>query len=279
MPNASGPNLPSLGYYLIFVFCLDVKTIDRDVLYIKLDLQTLIPNIKLDLSPNLRILRTRGSRKVGNARYLSPYSQEGAPKPHPNTNPYAPLRASALSTLEAMGYDPSTMVERGVVWAEDQDPFGHVMHSQYMHFLGACFHRFMESYSEILSEQEYDDMIHARTVVPVIRKYELEIRRQTKYPDSVCWVTEQLIAAYREDRVEPTRNSGTTSLFSLKQQAIVAQVKGSVTYMDVKTGRPIDIRSLGGGWPALYDDLTCKSERANTLREQWEVDHPGKSKI
>lgn len=78
------------------------------------------------------------------------------------------------------------MVERGVVWAEDQDPFGHVMHSQYMHFLGACSHRFMESYSEFLGEEEYDDMIHARTVVPVIRKYELEIRRQVKYPDSVC---------------------------------------------------------------------------------------------
>lgn len=124
--------------------------------------------------------------RLADSAYLSPYSQEGAPKPHPNINPYAPLRASALSTLEALGYDPSTMVERGVVWAEGQDPFGHVMHSQFMHFLGACFYRFMESYSEFLSEQEYDDMIYAKTVVPVIRKYELDIRRQVKYPDSVC---------------------------------------------------------------------------------------------
>ncbi|KAK8089872.1 hypothetical protein PG997_004833 [Apiospora hydei] len=84
-----------------------------------------------------------------------------------------------------MGYDPATMVERGVVWAEDQDPFGHVMQSQYMHFLGTCFHRVMESYDEHLTEQEYDDMIHARTVVPVVRRYELDIRRQVKYPDSV----------------------------------------------------------------------------------------------
>ncbi|KAG8166022.1 hypothetical protein KVR01_004574 [Diaporthe batatas] len=210
--------------------------------------------------------------RLADSAYLSPYSQEGAPRPHPNTNPYAPLRASALSTLEAMGYDPSTMVERGVVWAEDQAPFGHVMHSQYMHFLGTCFHRFMEGYDEFLSEQEYDDMIHARTVVPVIRKYELDIRRQVKYPDS-------LIAAYRQDRIEPTRNSGTTSLFSLRQQAIVAQVKGSVTYMDVKTGRPDDIQSRGGGWPVLYAGLTRKSESANAMREKWEADHPAKSKI
>jgi hypothetical protein len=250
--------------------------------------------------------QTRVTRLADSA-YLSPYSHSGAPKPHPNTDPYAPLRASALSTLEALGYDPSTMVERGVVWAEDQDPFGHVMHSQYMHFLGTCFHRFMESYDEFLSEQEYDDMIHARTVVPVLRKYELDIRRQVKYPDSVCIVLpmvnvlldlvpcrspyaarltmggfttwKQLIAAYRQDRVEPTRNSGTTSLFSLKQQAIVAQVIGSVTYMDVKTGRPTDIRKLGGGWPALYDGLANKSERAITLRKKWEAEHPTKSKV
>lgn len=124
--------------------------------------------------------------RLADSAYLSPYSQEGAPRPHPNGNPYAPLRARALATLEALGYDPSTMVERGVVWAEDQDPFGHVMHSQYVHFLGACSHRFMESFNEFLSEEEYEDMIHGRTVVPVVRKYELEIRRQVKYPDSVC---------------------------------------------------------------------------------------------
>ncbi|KUI60907.1 hypothetical protein VP1G_08121 [Cytospora mali] len=210
--------------------------------------------------------------RLAESAYLSPYSHSGASKPHPNTDPYAPLRANALSTLEAMGYDPSTMVERGVVWAEDQDPFGHVMHSQYMHFLGTCFHRFMESYDEFLSEQEYNDMIYARTVIPALRKYELDIRRQVKYPDS-------LIAAYRQDRVEPTRNSGTTSLYSLKQQAIVAQVKGSVTYMDVKTGRPIDIRTLGDGWVALYDGLTQKSASANALKKNWEDNNPTNSKI
>ncbi|ROW11897.1 hypothetical protein VPNG_04906 [Cytospora leucostoma] len=210
--------------------------------------------------------------RLADSAYLSPYSHTGAPKPHPNTDAYATLRASALSTLEAMGYDPSTMVERGVVWAEDQDPFGHVMQSQYMHFLGTCFHRVMESYDEFLSKQDYNDMINARTVVPALRKYEMDIRRQVKYPDS-------LIAAYRQDRVEPTRNHGTTSLYSLRQQAIVAQVKGSVTYMDVKTGRSVDIRTFGDGWLALYDGLTQKSARANALREKWASDNPTKSKF
>lgn len=60
------------------------------------------------------------------------------------------------------------------------------VHSQYMHFFGTCFHRFMEGYDQWLSDKEYEDMIHARNVMPVVRKYELEIRRQVKYPDTVC---------------------------------------------------------------------------------------------
>ena len=125
------------------------------------------------------------SSRLSQSAYNSPYSHAGAPGPHPNADPYAPLRTRALATLEAMGYDPQTMVERGVLWAEDQDPFGHVMQSQYMHFLGTCFHRVMESYDEFLSETEYNDMILAKSIAPVIRKYELDIKRQVKYPDSV----------------------------------------------------------------------------------------------
>lgn len=204
--------------------------------------------------------------RLAESAYNSPYSHAGAPGPHPNTDPYAALRGRALSTLEAMGFDPETMVERGVLWAEDQDPFGHVMQSQYMHFLGTCFHRVMESYDGFLGRQEYEDMIQARSVVPAIRRYDLDIRRQVKYPDS-------LIVAYRQDLIEPTRNHGTTILFSLKQQAIVAQVKGSVTYMNAATGRPIDIRTLGGGWARLYEGFTLKSQQAAALKAKWDSEH------
>lgn len=143
--------------------------------------------------------------RLAESAYSSPYSRTGAPEPHPNTDPYASLRARALSTLEAMGYDPQTMVERGVSWAEDQDPFGHVMQSQYMHFLGPCLTRIMESYNEYLSEQEFNDMITGKSVTPLIRKYELEIRRQVKYPDSV---SPSPIDSYsRIRRIWPKRDS------------------------------------------------------------------------
>jgi len=190
-----------------------------------------------------------------------------------------------------MGYDPATMVERGVLWAEDQDPFGHVMQAQFMHFLGTCFHRVMESYAEYMSEDEYNDMVTAKSVIPVVRRYELDIRRQVKYPDTVsrCGIhpcrgdqhktdVKQLIAAYREDGIEPTRNHGTTSLFSLKQQAIVAEVKGSTTYVDVKSGRPVDIRTLGGGWANVFDAFTKKAETSKKIKAKWDCEHPPKSR-
>jgi hypothetical protein len=54
-----------------------------------------------------------------------------------------------------------------------------------MHFFGLVFHRVMESYTEYFDEEEYDGMLKGRTVIPVVRKYELDIRRVVAYPDSV----------------------------------------------------------------------------------------------
>ncbi|KAI1824021.1 hypothetical protein F4861DRAFT_539483 [Xylaria intraflava] len=207
------------------------------------------------------------SLRLAQSAYNSPYSRAGAPVPHPNSDPYSPLRSRALSDLEDMGYDPTTMAEHGVVWAEDQDPYGHVMHSQYMHWAGSCLYRIMESYDEWLTKQECDDMIQGKNVIIVLKKYELDIRRQVRYPDSI-------IAAYHQGFIEPTRNNGTVSLYSLKQQAIVANVKGSTSYVNVKTGRPVDIRTLGGNWPALYEAFVKKSEDAKNLKEKWDRAHP-----
>ncbi|KLJ05824.1 hypothetical protein EMPG_10742 [Blastomyces silverae] len=207
------------------------------------------------------------SSRLADSSYQSPYASNGAPGAHPNTDPYAALRGRALSTLEAMGFDPKTMIEHGILWAEHQDPYGHVNTGQIMSFFGGCFFRVLESYEEFLSKEELDGMIEAKTVVPLVRKYELDIQRQVIYPDVV-------IGAFRQDQIEPTRNNGTTVLFSLKQQAIVAEVRGSTTYMDVKTARPVDIRTLGGGFLALYEGFKKKSEQSKLLKEKWDKEHP-----
>ena len=59
------------------------------------------------------------------------------------------------------------------------------MQSKYAHFLGTCFHRIMESYAEYLDEEEYENMVLRKTTIPVIKKYNLDIRRQVMYPDTV----------------------------------------------------------------------------------------------
>lgn len=227
------------------------------------------------------------SARLAASSYLSPYARHGAPRPHPNTDPYAPLRARALSTLEAMGFDADTMVEHGVLWAEHQDPFGHVMQAQFMSFMGASWIRALESYDEFLSPEELEGIMQAKTMAPMVRRLEVEIKRQVKYPDVVSVHSgtfaaslvlirsrKQVIAAYRHERMDQFSNGGTSVLFSLKQQAIVAQVTGTSMHVDVRTGRPRDIRTLGGGFPALLQGLVKKSEKARVLMEKWEWDHP-----
>ena len=51
------------------------------------------------------------------------------------------------------------------------------MQSQYMHFLGIYLHRVIESYNKFLCKVEYSDIILAKSIALVIRKYELEITR------------------------------------------------------------------------------------------------------
>lgn len=44
--------------------------------------------------------------------------------------------------------------------------------------------------------------------------------------------------------------------------------------MDVKSGRPVDIRTLGGGWPNLFNAFTEKSSKAKALYEKWAKENP-----
>jgi hypothetical protein len=127
-------------------------------------------------------LSSRSSPRLAQSAYHSPYTRAGAPTPHPNSDPYTSLRRQALATLESMGYDPETMTERGVKWGEDLEPYDK---SQYMAFLGTCFHRITESHDKFLSDEEYNNMTQRKTVFTKIKNFELQIRRGVRYPDSV----------------------------------------------------------------------------------------------
>ncbi|KAF4465881.1 hypothetical protein FALBO_7274 [Fusarium albosuccineum] len=209
-----------------------------------------------------------GSRLLAKSAYNSPLSRIGA-----NNDSYAALRASALETLTGMGFDPETMIEHGVAWADDQDPFGHVKQSKYMEFVGTCLHRVTESYAKYLSKEEYTAMITGKGVIPVLKKYETDIRRQVKYPDTI-------IVGFRMDGLEPDRSVGTAVLYSLTQQATVVVVKGFSVYVDTRTGRPVDLRTTGPGFKVMFDALTEQVKITKEMREAWIEKHPNaKSKI
>ncbi|GAD94983.1 hypothetical protein SNOG_08574 [Paecilomyces variotii No. 5] len=207
--------------------------------------------------------RCAGFDTCNSLTYFSPYGRAGAEAPHPNyIDEWTLRRTRALRTLEAMGYEPQTMAEIGVTFAEDQDPCGHVTTAQYIPYFVPCWYRAQESITEFLSPEEYQDMIRGRSVIPVMKNYELAFQRQVKYLDA-------LIAVYREEKVTP----GTACLYSLKQQAIVAQTTGTTTWVNAKTRRPIDIRTLGGGWPDFYGGFAKKAQRNVALKEKFEKGH------
>lgn len=112
-------------------------------------------------------------------------SSHYSPTPNNPSSPYTPLRASVLVTATAMDYDPTTMVERGVMWADDQDPFAHVTNTAFPHFLSMCNFRVVEGFEQWLGEEEYGHMVAGKGVGPLVRKYEISIRKVVKYPDSM----------------------------------------------------------------------------------------------
>jgi hypothetical protein len=46
----------------------------------------------------------------------------------------------------------------------------------------------------------------------------------------------------------------------------VADYHRSITYLDAKTRRPVDIRTLGGGWPNVFESFLRKAEHSQILQ-------------
>ena len=99
---------------------------------------------------------------------------------------YAPLREKVVAQATAMGYDVPTMTEHGVVWADDQDPFGHVGGATYIHLLFKCNFRLFESFAKTL-KHKYEGLFRATEVGVMTKTYATDLKRQVTYPDCVSW--------------------------------------------------------------------------------------------
>ncbi|KAJ7160217.1 hypothetical protein C8R46DRAFT_1038509 [Mycena filopes] len=179
---------------------------------------------------------------------------------------YALMRKAIVDEATAMGYDVPTMTEHGIVWADDQDPFGHVGGSTFARLSFKANFRVFESFAAVLGDK-YEDLRRAQGVGMIIRSYNMELKRQVKYPD--C-----LLVATRMSEVYPDRYFGITTYWSYQQQAIVAESSGYAVFFDYRTNKVANLVELGGVYADLQRVLTEKSKKSNELHAQWIAAHP-----
>ncbi|KAJ7738385.1 hypothetical protein B0H16DRAFT_1424921 [Mycena metata] len=187
---------------------------------------------------------------------------------------YAPLRKAIVDQATAMGYDVPTMAEHGVAWADDQDPFGHVGGSTFARLIFKLNFRVFESFAKTLGDK-YEDLQLARGVGMIIRSYNMELKRQVKYPD--CF-----LLASRISEVYPDRYFGITTFWSYQQQAIVAESTGYAVFFDYRKQQVANLLEYGGVYADLHKELTERSKKSNELHAQWVLKHPklaGKAKL
>ncbi|GAP93056.1 putative protein [Rosellinia necatrix] len=181
---------------------------------------------------------------------------------------YKPLREKIVSQALAQGYDESTMMEHGVSWADDQDPWGHIMNAGYPHFASASNFRLFESFEEHLKEK-FQDLMKVRGIGVIVKTTTLDIKRPVSYPDSI-------IVANRIDEVKPDRYHATTTMWSLRQQAPVAESNGWVVFFDYSKGKPANLIQAGGVYADLHAALSEKAKVTKQKRAQWDEANPKK---
>lgn len=104
---------------------------------------------------------------------------------HPNPDgPFRSLRQTITQEMVERGFEYATMTEHAISWAEDQDPFGHVMVQTYMHIFARCFNRLLESFQEHLKD-EFHTFMSPQGIGPVTNNLTLRMKRVIKYPDLV----------------------------------------------------------------------------------------------
>ncbi|KAJ8123483.1 hypothetical protein ONZ43_g582 [Nemania bipapillata] len=178
---------------------------------------------------------------------------------------YSPLREKIVSQALSQGYDQGSMMEHGVVWADDQDPWGHIMNAKFPHCVSASNFRFFESFEEHLKDK-FQDLMKVRGIGVIVKSSTLDIKRPVSYPDSI-------IVANRIDEVKADRYHMTTTMWSLRQQSPVAESNGWVVFYDYSKGKPSSLVQAGGVYANLYASLVEKSKIASQKRVEWAQIH------
>ncbi|KAF1818315.1 uncharacterized protein K489DRAFT_391242 [Dissoconium aciculare CBS 342.82] len=183
---------------------------------------------------------------------------------------YHPLRERIVKQALDQGYDEASMLEHAVTWADDQDPWGHIANASYPRFTSACNYRLFESFEEQLKDK-FQDFIKARGIGVIVKSSTMDLKRPVTYPDA-------LIIANRMDEVKPDRYHVTTTMWSLQQQAPVAESNGWVVFFDYAKGKPANLVQERGVYADLHAALSSKSKITNEKKTAWDLAHPKKSR-
>jgi acyl-CoA thioesterase FadM len=90
-----------------------------------------------------------------------------------------------VAQATAMGYEAPKMTEHGVMWADEQDLFGHVNGATYARLSSMINYRVFESFGKTLGDR-YDDLQRAEGVGVILKSQTIDLKHQVKYPDCVC---------------------------------------------------------------------------------------------
>ncbi|KAF1948193.1 hypothetical protein CC80DRAFT_498318 [Byssothecium circinans] len=185
---------------------------------------------------------------------------------HPTApSPYDSLRKTAVETAVAMGYDFDSLTEIPVDWSSDLDPNNHVSNPIYAKYASTGNMRLLESFSNVMGDK-FVGMLKGKGIGPVLKGYQYDLRRMTAYPDSV-------LVGNRLSRVQPDRYFTTTTIWSLRQQDVVAECAGWIVFVDFKTGKPADLTKAGEPYNQLHAFIVEKAEKANAVKTQWDKEH------
>ena len=101
-------------------------------------------------------------------------------------------RKRIVAQALALGYEEATMVEYGLTWDRDVDPFGHgrVKGIALPPAFSAANQRMFESFAGDLGESGFRDLMHGSSngaITAFARSWTTEFRKAVSYPDAVSW--------------------------------------------------------------------------------------------
>ncbi|OQE15962.1 hypothetical protein PENFLA_c029G01920 [Penicillium flavigenum] len=182
---------------------------------------------------------------------------------HPDRNgPYESLREATILAMLEQGIEYNTLSESPVSWADDQDPFGHVMFQSYMHYVGNSFIRLLESFQDHLKD-EFPKFMSGRGIGPMTNQCLMKVKQVVKYPDLL--ITGVRILDVHADRIQVAY-----CIWSVTRNVLVSEFQTWMVFFHHKEQRLVNLAEEGGVYQSLHASLTERVAESRRTLKAWE---------